>query len=123
MSYFAQREKSRGLGDVYDKASFVLTQRPFNYDEKSQQILDSVSIGILKELTPDLPTDTWSATALMDHAKAFAADRDLGLGKIGIPLRAALSGSANSPSAFGMMEVLGRNESLARIQDAIDNFT
>jgi glutamyl/glutaminyl-tRNA synthetase len=36
-----------------------------------------------------------------------------------MPLKAALSGKINSPSAFGMMEILGREESLARINSAI----
>ena len=116
------REKSRNLADIYAKAGFILTNRPINFDEKSVEILNTVSIGILKELTPSLPTDTWSATALMDHAKAFAEARDIGLGKVGMPLRAALSGFSGSPSAFGMMEVLGQSESLARIQDAIEKF-
>ncbi|MEM7242182.1 MAG: glutamate--tRNA ligase [Pseudomonadota bacterium] len=114
------REKSRTLGDVYEKSSFISTKRPVTLDEKSRATLDSVSIGILKELTPTLAPDTWSANALLEQAKAFAEARDIGLGKVGMPLRAALSGSASSPSAFGMMEILGKDESLARIRDVIE---
>jgi glutamyl-tRNA synthetase len=36
-----------------------------------------------------------------------------------MPLKAALSGRINSPSAFGMMEILGHDESIARINNAI----
>ena len=52
-------------------------------------------------------------------AREFADSHEIGLGKIGMPLKAALSGKINSPSAFGMMEILGREESLARINSAI----
>ena len=114
------REKSKTLQDVLAKTQFIFAQRPIEKDEKSAEILDSVSIGILKELTPTLPTDTWNATTLMEHAKSFGEARELGLGKIGMPLRAALSGSQFAPSAFGMMEVLGKEESLARIKDVIE---
>jgi len=35
------------------------------------------------------------------------------------PLRVALSGQATSPSPYEILEVLGKNESLARIEEAL----
>ena len=115
------RDKSKRLGDIMDKAHFVLTKRPIDFDEKTAQNLNSVSIGILKQLTPLLADASWSAAELEASMRDFAANQDIGLGKIGMPLKAALSGRANAPSAFGMMAVLGRDESLARIKDVIEN--
>ena len=43
--------------------------------------------------------------------------QDLKLGKVAQPLRAALTGRATSPGIFDVLEVLGRDESLARIRD------
>ena len=83
--------------------------------------MDSVSIGILKELTPLLSDATWTAEYLEALAREFSETQGIGLGKIGMPLKAALSGRINSPSAFGMMEILGHDESIARINDAIKN--
>ncbi|MBT4323589.1 MAG: glutamate--tRNA ligase, partial [Rhodobacterales bacterium] len=88
-------------------------------DEKSIINLNSVSIGILKQLTPLLSDATWTSEYLEALAREFADSHQIGLGKIGMPLKAALSGKINSPSAFGMMEILGREESLARINSAI----
>lgn len=113
------RDKSKSLGDVLDKCHFILTARPIDFDEKSLINLNSVSIGILKQLTPLLSDATWTAEYLEALAREFADSQEIGLGKIGMPLKAALSGKISSPSAFGMMEILGRNESLARINDAI----
>lgn len=115
------REKSKRLGDIIDKAHFVLTTRPIDLDEKSALNLNTVSIGILKELTSLLASASWSAAELEASMRDFAESRDIGLGKIGMPLKAALSGRSNAPSAFGMMEILGRDESLARINDVIEN--
>lgn len=115
------RDKSKRLGDIMDKAHFVLTKRPIDFDEKTAQNLNSVSICILKQLTPLLADASWSAAELEASMRDFAANQDIGLGKIGMPLKAALSGRANAPSAFGMMAVLGRDESLARIKDVIEN--
>ncbi len=50
--------------------------------------------------------------------RGFAEGGGLKLGAIAQPLRAALTGSLASPGIFEVMEVLGREESLARIQDA-----
>jgi glutamyl-tRNA synthetase len=115
------REKSKRLGDVLDKAHFVLTQEPIEMDEKSEQNVNSVSIGILKQLTPLLADASWSAAELEASMRDFAESQGIGLGKIGMPLKAALSGRSNAPSAFGMMEVLGRDETLARIRNVTEN--
>ncbi len=113
------RDKSKTLCDVLDKCHFILTALPIDIDEKSLINLNSVSIGILKQLTPLLSDATWTSEYLEALAREFADSHEIGLGKIGMPLKAALSGKINSPSAFGMMEILGREESLARINSAI----
>ena len=41
------------------------------------------------------------------------------LGQVAQPLRAALTGRATSPGLFDVMVVLGREESLARVKDAV----
>ena len=113
------RDKSKTLCDVLDKCHFILTALPIDFDEKSLINLNSVSIGILKQLTPLLSDATWTSEYLEALAREFADSHEIGLGKIGMPLKAALSGKIYSPSAFGMMEILGREESLARINSAI----
>ena len=113
------RDKSKTLCDVLDKCHFILTALPIDIDEKSIINLNSVSIGILKQLTPLLSDATWTSEYLEALAREFADSHEIGLGKIGMPLKAALSGKINSPSAFGMMEILGREESLVRINSAI----
>ena len=113
------RDKSKTLCDVLDKCHFILTALPIDIDEKSIINLNSVSIGILKQLTPLLSDATWTSEYLEALAREFADSHEIGLGKIGMPLKAALSGKIYSPSAFGMMEILGREESLARINSAI----
>ena len=52
-----------------------------------------------------------------DVEHTLAEARDVGMGKVAQPLRAALTGSGASPGIFEVMTVLGRAESLARIGD------
>ena len=60
----------------------------------------------------------WTAPVLEAELRRFAESGGLKLGAIAQPLRAALTGSLASPGIFEVMEVLGRDESLARIADA-----
>jgi glutamyl-tRNA synthetase len=50
--------------------------------------------------------------------KALAEEVGVKLGKIAQPLRAALTGSTVSPGIFEVLAILGRDESLLRIQAA-----
>lgn len=111
------QERAKTLNDLIDKAHFALTERPIQLDEKSEKAMDTVSIGILKELTPQLRNASWSRPALEEVANTFAEANELKFGKIAAPLRAALAGRAATPSVFDMMLVLGRDESLARLED------
>ncbi|MGY6696870.1 MAG: glutamate--tRNA ligase [Roseinatronobacter sp.] len=112
------KDKAKGFSQIHEKAHFILTSRPVDMDEKSQLALDNVSRSILKELTPRLQTATWERKILEGIVTEIAQAHGLGLGKIAQPLRAALAGRSTSPSVFDMMIILGKAESLGRIEDA-----
>ena len=112
------KDRSKKLGDLMEKAYFVLGKRPFEPDESAEKLLDSVSRGILKQLTAALQHASWDVEGLEACLQEFAAANDLKLGKIAQPLRAALTGRTVSPSVFDMMAELGREETLGRLQDA-----
>ena len=113
------KEKAKSFAQIIEKAHFILVSRPVARDEKAERALDAVSRGILRELTPHLQSATWSRAELEGVVGQLAAAHDVGLGKLAQPLRAALAGRISSPSVFDMMLVLGRDESLARIADAV----
>ncbi|WP_068115475.1 glutamate--tRNA ligase [Tropicimonas marinistellae] len=112
------KERAKTFGELVDKAHFVLTTRPIVPDAKSEKNLDSVSRGILTELTPHLQNASWSRDGLEEAVNGFAETKGLKLGKIAQPLRAALAGRTATPSVFDMMLVIGREETLGRINDA-----
>ncbi|MEL6587747.1 MAG: glutamate--tRNA ligase, partial [Pseudomonadota bacterium] len=112
------KTSARTLGQILDKAHFALATRPIVPEEKAAKALDTVSRGILRELTPHLQNASWSRNGLEEVVGHMAGAKGLGLGKLAAPLRAALAGRTATPSVFDMMIVLGREESLARIRDA-----
>jgi len=112
------KERSKTFPELLEKAHFALTERPISPDEKAAKALDTVSRGILAQLTPHLQTVTWDRDTLEAVLNDFAAAQDTKFGKLAGPLRAALAGRAVTPSVFDMMLVLGREETLARLEDA-----
>ncbi len=115
---YCLKDRARTYPELIEKAAFVLNDRPIQPDEKSVKSLDIVSRGILSELTPHLQNVSWSRDALEGAVKSLAEAHDLKLGKLAGSLRAALAGRAVSPSVFDMMLVLGREETVQRLNDA-----
>lgn len=114
---FCLKSNARTLPQLLEKAQFVLATRPLECDPKAKKALDSVSEGILKELTPHLQNVSWIREELEATLNDFAAAHDTKFGKLAGPLRAVLSGRAATPSVFDMMIILGRDETLARLKD------
>ena len=117
---YCLKERAKTLPELIEKAHFVLTSRPIEPDEKAAKNLDTVSRGILKELTSQLQNVSWDRETLETVMNDFAAQKDTKFGKLAGPLRAALAGRAVTPSVFDMMLVLDRDETLARLSDAAE---
>ena len=113
------KERSKTFPQIIEKAQFALVSRPITPDEKSAKALDNVHKGILSELTPQLQSVSWQRQELEGIVAALAEAHETKLGKLAGPLRAALAGRAVTPSVFDMMLVLGREETIARVGDAV----
>ena len=114
---YCVKDRAKTMAELLDKSAFMLNARPLDFDQKAKQTLDIVSIGILIELTPQLQNVSWNREALEALVGILAESHNTKLGKLAAPLRAALSGRVVSPSVFDMMLVLGRDETIARLND------
>ncbi len=110
---YCLKDRARTFPDLLDKAHFILSERPF-----TTEALDSMSNGILVDLTPNLRNARWDRDALNRVVARVAEAHGIKPGKVMQPLRTALSGSGVSPSVFDMMLVIGRDETLLRLKDA-----
>jgi glutamyl-tRNA synthetase len=115
---FCLKERAKTYPELLDKAQFIIANRPITPDEKSAKTLDTVSRGILNELTPHLQNVSWERNNLEAAANAVAEANEVKFGKLAGPMRAALAGRAATPSVFDMMLVLGKAETIARLTDA-----
>ncbi|MCD9147755.1 glutamate--tRNA ligase [Pseudophaeobacter flagellatus] len=118
---YCLKDRARTFPDLLEKAHFVLVSRPIEPDAKAAKALASVSDGILSQLTPQLQSASWTRNDLEALLNQFAEAHDTKFGKLAAPLRAVLAGRAVTPSVFDMMLILGREETLARLNDATGN--
>ena len=115
----AIKPRAKTLVELAEKARFYVDRRPIAVEDKAKALLGQEARELLAALLPALETAEWEAPALEDAVRGFAEGRGVGLGAVAQPLRAALAGSTASPPIFEVMEVLGREESLGRLADAI----
>ena len=114
------KPRAKNLNELAASSLFLLRNRPIGMDEAAAKLLDSDGRQLLAETRSALATvPHWDRAPLEAAAKAVAEGAGLGLGKVAGPLRAALTGQGNSPSVFAVMAVLGKDESLGRIDDAL----
>jgi glutamyl-tRNA synthetase len=112
------KTRAKTLVDLSESARIYTTTRPLAFDGKAQGVIAGASAlwpDLLAELSA-LPE--WNAAALEAAIRALAERRAMKLGDIAQPLRAALTGTTVSPPVFDVMAIFGREEVLARLQDA-----
>ncbi|OOE76860.1 glutamate--tRNA ligase [Salinivibrio sp. ML290] len=63
--------------------------------------------------------DEWTVDALKAVIADTCAELDVGMGKVGMPLRVAVTGGGQSPSVDAVMHLIGKDRVVARIDQAI----
>ncbi len=116
------KERAKTLLEIIEMAHYILADRPLSPDEKAAKLLDGAARPVLARLTTRLrDASEWRAGSVEEIVRSFAEEEQLKLGKVAQPLRAALTGRSVSPGVFDVMETLGRDETLARLDDAAMN--
>lgn len=105
---------------IADGSLFLFETRPLALDEGAKALLEGDASTLLEQVSSAIGgSPVWDEAALENAVRQVAEDAGLGLGKVAQPLRAALTGRTTSPGIFDVLLLLGREESLARIDDAI----
>ncbi len=113
------KKRAKELLELTENASFLIRNRPIVPDDKAAKLLAGEAPGLLSRLGKHLESlQDWDPENLEKWVKLFAENEGLKLGAVAQPLRAALTGTATSPGIYDVLVVLGREESLGRIEDA-----
>lgn len=116
------KERATFPKDIYENGKFFF-EAPTSYDEKaSKKAWNEDTSAILGELSAALESTDFVAETLKQTMHDFAENKGLGMGKVMMPLRLALVGELKGPDVPDILEIIGKEESSARISNAINNF-
>lgn len=92
------------------------------FDEKAaKKHLRPVARGPLETVKAKLSAEQdWSADKLHQLVSATADELEIGMGKIGMPLRVAITGAGMSPDLGVTLEWIGQERSIKRIDKALE---
>jgi glutamyl-tRNA synthetase len=114
------KQRAKTLVELSENALFYVERPAYPLKvEKAAKLLGGDGAAIVHGVAEKFAElEEWNAETTEMVVREYAQAREIGLGKVAQPLRAALTGSNVSPGVFEVMEVLGRDESLARLRAA-----
>ena len=117
----AHQERAKTLLEMAQSTSFYF-QAPAQYQEKdAKKHFKAQTADILEALLArSRALDEWNGQAMHEAVQAVAEQFEVGMGKVGQPLRVAVSGAGNTPSLDVTLDLLGREQTQARLAAAVD---
>lgn len=114
----ALRERSRSIVEMAESAAcYFMDDIP--YDEKTKKFLKAENLPILRMVRDVLAETVFEHESLKDAFQGICEKMDKKLAKIAQPIRAAVTGKTVSPGIFDVLEILGKEKSLKRIDAQI----
>ena len=114
------KERAVFTADLWEQGHFFF-ERPEAYDQKA----------VKKAFKEDTPTilltvceilnqqTTFEGETISKEIKDWLSSKEMGFGKVMMPLRLSLVGAMQGPDVFEIAAVLGKQETILRIQNAI----
>ena len=113
------KERATFVKDIYNDGKFFF-EAPTSYDEKAvKKAWNEETATILNELSTQLETWDMKPEIIKQKIHHFAESKSLGMGKVMMPLRLSLVGELKGPDVPDILEILGKEESVARIKNAV----
>jgi len=114
----AMQERAKSVIELAEGARFALGHGAPPADEKARAMLNDEARARLVRLAEMLAGGDWSQPGLETRLKAFAEAEGVKLGAVAQPLRAALTGSLQSPPIDAVLAALGEAQAMFRIKAA-----
>ena len=115
------KERATFVSDFWELGNYFFVA-PNSYDEKvaNKQWKEDTS-SILQTLISILkPIDDFSSENIENIVKQWITTNEIGFGKVMQPLRLSIVGALQGPHLFDIMVLLGKEETIKRIETAIE---
>ena len=113
------RERCNNLKEFEKEASYFFESPKYFGDKDIKKASSDIANELLEDFKIRISAlKVWNAEEINKLINEVVSDREVGFGKIGLPLRLSLTGTLNSPSKDKVCEQLGLEEDLNRISFA-----
>lgn len=115
------KERATFVKDFWELGSYFF-QAPESYDAKaSKKGWKEGTDELMKELIQILRTASdFSSKNIEDQVKNWITSNEIGFGKVMQPFRLSIVGALKGPHLFDICEMIGKEETIARIESAIE---
>lgn len=116
------KERATFVKDIYEQGKFFFVS-PNSYEEKAvKKAWNPAAAEVMSKLANELSeTENFESENLKNIVHDFAEKENLGMGKVMMPLRLSLVGELKGPDVPDILEILGKEESVSRIKNAVNN--
>jgi glutamyl-tRNA synthetase len=117
----ALKERAKTLTEMADQAEFCF-QETIEYEEKAaRKFLGMETLPVFKTLIGRLEgMERFTEGELEVMFRGVADEMEIKLGRVAQPVRVALTGKTASPGLFEVMEILGKEEVLKRLERVVE---
>ncbi len=115
------KERAVFAKDIYTDGKFFF-EAPLEYEEKAiKKAWNDSAKETMTDFAIKLVDSTFEAESLKQDIHDFAESKGLGMGKVMMPLRLCLVGELKGPDVPDIMQILGKEETIGRIRNAVTN--
>lgn len=119
-----EQDKAKLLSDITGLIDFFFANNVEYRNEAVEKVFKAQTAkAVIEEGIPRLLKQSdFSAPALEQWARDFAVEKGFKTGQVFHPIRVAISGRTQGPSLFHMMEIMGKEETVRRMQACLAKF-
>ncbi len=115
------KERVYLIHEIWDQAFFFF-RPPQEYDQKMiKKKWKEHTPGLLNEMKERLKNlENFEADAIKETVKQLTEEKEVGMGQVMLPLRISLVGTGMGPDVAKIVEMIGKEETIRRIEKAVE---
>lgn len=113
------KERANFVTELYDLSDYFF-EAPISYDEKASKNWNSATPELMQKVIVELnKIEDFTSINIETLLKEWMTQNGIGMGKVMQPLRLSLVGALKGPHLFDIIEMIGKEETIKRIEKAI----
>ncbi len=113
------KERANFVSEFWEMSSFFF-EAPTSYDEKASKNWKEDTGDLMKQLIAVLSgIEDFTSVNIETIVKDWMSQNEIGMGKVMQPFRLSLVGALKGPHLFDIVELIGKEETIKRLEKAI----